>query len=45
VSDISGFAELVNNHLQTDLGTGIALIDDAARNTILFQGVAVAPIG
>jgi len=45
VSGISDFADLVNNHLSTDGGTGFALIDDGAGNTILLNGVTVAQIG
>ena len=45
VSGISGFAAPVNNHLDADIGTGIALIDDAAGNPLLLEGIAVVQIG
>jgi Ca2+-binding RTX toxin-like protein len=45
VSAISDFTDLVNNHLQTDVATGFALIDDGAGDTILLNGITAAEIG
>ena len=44
VSGITSFADLVNNHLTTDGGTGFALIVDGS-NSILLSGITVAEIG
>jgi Ca2+-binding RTX toxin-like protein len=44
VSAITSFTDLVNNHLQTDLGTGDALIVVGA-NSILLVGITEAEIG
>ncbi|WP_373505713.1 M10 family metallopeptidase C-terminal domain-containing protein [Aestuariivirga sp.] len=44
VSGITGFADLLNNHLQTDGATGFAMIV-AGRNSILLTGITVDQIG
>ena len=44
VTDIVSFADLVNNHLMVDPGTGFAEIVDGA-NSILLQGIHTSQIG
>ena len=44
VANITGFSDLMADHLQTDGGTGFALIVDGA-SSILLRGIAVAEIG
>ena len=44
VSDIAAFADLAANHLETDTGTGFALIVDGA-DTILLNNILVSQIG
>jgi len=44
VTNITDFGDLVAEHLQTDAGTGFALIVDGAHS-ILLNGITVAQIG
>ena len=43
-TNILDFSDLTTNHLQTDAGSGFALIVDGA-NSILLNGVSTAQIG
>ena len=45
MSSIPDFNDLVANQLHTDPGSGFALIDDGAGNTILLDAITVAEIG
>ena len=44
VTGIADFSDLVAHHLQTDAGTGFAMIVDGA-NSILLKGIMVTDIG
>jgi Ca2+-binding RTX toxin-like protein len=44
VGAITGFADLVNNHLQAEAGTGFAMIVDGP-NSIVLDGILFAEVG